>query len=63
MESVIYCKNQLCIYYEDRRCLLKSIDLDEHGRCETQLCVSLTPEELAKRRAKDRQKAKENGYY
>jgi len=48
----ISCENTFCIYYENGKCILDSICLDELGACTNMFYVSIEESYLASQRKK-----------
>ena len=64
-EKRMLCENRLCIYWNDRRCRLKTISVDKVSRCECYTPIELGNEELRRLRREalkkyKPQEAKEN---
>lgn len=48
----IFCENELCIYQEKNRCLLRKVDIGEVGICTDCIQVQLDATELKNRKKK-----------
>ena len=40
------CENTYCIYWENKRCILDNISLDETGRCRDCIYIDIDPKSL-----------------
>lgn len=47
---MLLCENDLCIYWQNERCILSNISLDTVGRCRECILVSLPEAKLKKLR-------------